>query len=301
MKYWVYLNGEVPGCYEPLELASLADFSRSTFVCPAEGEIAEKNWRRAGEVPEILQILRDSETGRSRTAAKPDPPVVPGDVNAFIDSSGAKIFRHVSRLVKELEDGREERNRISRLEGQILELNAQIESLRREGAEKEARIGTEGSKIRELESFLERERHDKKVLEDTIAKRQSELGSIRIEVGRLKADEETLKKRLGESQNDLAIRNRLVSKLSLELTEKELHLAKSLGIIRKLEENLAGLSQNADREAPKALKAARDLVPPDPPSPPASRQAEGSAAAGNDQNLAQKALMDRLKKLVRPK
>ena len=46
MKYWVYMNGEVPGSFTAAELAGLTGFSMTSLVCPAEGEILDKNWRR---------------------------------------------------------------------------------------------------------------------------------------------------------------------------------------------------------------------------------------------------------------
>ena len=58
MKYWVYIDGNVPGAYSPDELTRISGFSMTTLVCPAEGEIQEKNWRYAGEFTDIAQISR---------------------------------------------------------------------------------------------------------------------------------------------------------------------------------------------------------------------------------------------------
>ena len=111
MKYWVYMNGEVPGCYTPPELGSLAGFTMTTLVCPAEGEILEKNWRRSGEFPEIIKILqeRDAHRAPSSPAQADAAGVVPGDVNNLIDTASSRLFSHVSDLMKELENRREER------------------------------------------------------------------------------------------------------------------------------------------------------------------------------------------------
>ena len=59
MKFWVYLNGEVPGCFIPADLAKLEGFSGTTLVCPAEGEVLEKNWQRAGEFPDLHVTIGD--------------------------------------------------------------------------------------------------------------------------------------------------------------------------------------------------------------------------------------------------
>jgi hypothetical protein len=64
------------------------------------------------------------------------------------------------------------------------------------------------------------------------------MSELRIQLERARGDLDGSKRRLGESLNDLAIRNRLVDKLSRDLTEKELSLAKALGVIRRLEEDL---------------------------------------------------------------
>ena len=68
MKYWVYINGEVPGSYEPTELAGLPDFKETSLVCPTESGIENRNWRRAGQFPDILAALRKLQ---SRQAPRP--------------------------------------------------------------------------------------------------------------------------------------------------------------------------------------------------------------------------------------
>ena len=68
MKYWTYMKGEVPGSYEPDALAALPGFTMTTLVCPGEGEIAEKNWRRAGEFDDIVRAL-DAHQAQTPPAA----------------------------------------------------------------------------------------------------------------------------------------------------------------------------------------------------------------------------------------
>ncbi|MEK9146065.1 MAG: hypothetical protein AAB339_10685, partial [Elusimicrobiota bacterium] len=57
MRYWVYLNGEVPGSYAPEELAAIPGFGDASMVCPAEGEIQERNWRHAAEFADVADAL----------------------------------------------------------------------------------------------------------------------------------------------------------------------------------------------------------------------------------------------------
>jgi hypothetical protein len=114
MRYWAYMNGEVPGSFTAAELAALPGFAMTTLVCPAQGEIAEKNWRRAGEFGDIAAAVA------ARARVLPPPPPEPeaaaaaaasmsADVDSLIDSASTKLFSHVADLVKELENRREER------------------------------------------------------------------------------------------------------------------------------------------------------------------------------------------------
>ncbi|HEX4047989.1 MAG TPA: hypothetical protein VH309_09160, partial [Elusimicrobiota bacterium] len=75
---------------------------------------------------------------------------------------------------------------------------------------------------------------------------------------------------------DLAVRNRLVDKLSKELSEKELSLAKSLGVIRRLEEDLNRLCPEAGPRGLPASAAAPVSLAPRPQAPPAPAYAPAS-------------------------
>ena len=112
MKYWVYLNGEVPGSFSPEDLAARPGFTMTALVCPASGEIQDKNWRRAGEFGDIAAAIAAREV-----PAAPPPP--PADVNSLIDTTSAKLFGHVAGLMKELETRREEKSLILSLQRQI--------------------------------------------------------------------------------------------------------------------------------------------------------------------------------------
>ncbi len=302
MKYWAYLRGEVPGCYSPEDIVKLPDFTPSILVCPAEGEIAEKNWRRASEIPEILKAA--GAAGHDQGSAKPASSAAT-DVNAFIDATGTKLFQHVSRIVKELENRREEQELLRRLELEIMNLKSRLEESDVRLIEKDAYLKSEKNRIADLEKSLAQEKERGQALEASAAREGQQTAALRVAFEKLRAEQENLHKRLSDVQNDLAIRNRLVNKLSLELTEKELQLAKSLGIIRKLEEDLpqmgpsSGAAKDSSRQQEAAPKPAPE--PPRTPNKPAAPPPSLAGAEPDDvpeENLAHKALVERLKKLV---
>lgn len=254
MKFWIYINGEVPGCFTPEELARQPGFGPTVLVCPAEGEILEKNWRRAGECPEIMPVLRDMAR-RDQPAPPPEAPA-PLDVDRLLDSAGNRLFSHVADLMKELETRREEKGLVLSLQRQILDLKDQLQEAREAAAKLESRL----PRLTELEEGARKSADRIQALESAVAGRDRAVTDLRIELEKAKGDLEAAKRRGAELTNDLAIRNRLVDKLNRDLSEKEVNLAKALGLIRRLEEDL-------DR-----------LCPKDPASTPAEAAAEPSAA-----------------------
>jgi TolA-binding protein len=243
MKYWVYMNGEVPGSYSPQELAALNGFSMTSLVCPAEGEILEKNWRRSGEFPDIIKILHERDAKMPPSApALAQEAVMTGDVNKVIDTASARLFTHVSTLMKELENRREEKALTLTLQRQVVELQDKFQDAQGKIDSLEGRL----AKISELEESVRKDLAQIQSLESALKAREEGLSELRLNSEKIKFEMETTKRRLGESLNDLSIRNRLVDKLSRDLTEKELSLAKSLGVIRRLEEDLNRLCPIVD-------------------------------------------------------
>jgi cell division initiation protein len=277
MKYWVYMNGEVPGCYTPQELSALTGFTQTTLVCPAEGEILEKNWRRSGEFPEIIKVLHERQAAKSPTAPSPVEAPAP-DINVFIDSASSKLFSHVADLVKELENRREERALTQSLQRQLVDLKEQGQSARERAAMLEARL----PRMAELEETSRRDQERIMSLEASVRARDEGLAELRVQLEKARGDLDNVKRRLTESLNDLAIRNRLVDKLSRDLTEKEVSCTKALGVIRRLEEELHRLlpavaaATAAAAAAPEAsLSAVVGAPPPAPIEPAAVPPAEG--------------------------
>lgn len=242
MKYWVYMNGEVPGSYTPGELAALPGFSNTTLVCPAEGEILEKNWRRSGEFDDLIKAMTDRDSKlpppERRTRDQAAAAAVSGDVDQLLDTTSARLFTHVSSLMKELENRREERALTVSLQRQLVELKDQLTKTRERNAALEARM----PRLDELEESVRRDLAQIESLESSLKAREDGLSELRMQHEKTRTEHENAKRRLGEALNDLAIRNRLVDKLSRDLTEKELSLAKSLALIRRLEEDLNRLA-----------------------------------------------------------
>jgi len=136
MKYWVYVNGEVPGSFEPQELAALPGFGDSSMVCPAEGGVQTRNWKRAGEFPDIAGMIQL----RDKTARPAPEPLsahdavreagLPATADEILNDAGSRIFRHVSALMKELESRREERALAQSLRREAAELKNELLALR---------------------------------------------------------------------------------------------------------------------------------------------------------------------------
>jgi hypothetical protein len=271
MKYWAYMNGEVPGSYTPQGLTTLPGFDSTTLVCPAEGEIAEKNWRRAGEFADIARALEDREKlvpppppAATREASAAAAAAQPG-VDALIDASSTRLFSHVADLMKELEGRREEKALTASLQKQVAVLKEELARTRERADLLETRL----PRIAELEEAQRKDHSALQSLQESLHARETALNETRIAGERLRSDLDAAKRRLQETANDLAMRNKLVDKLSRELSDKELSLAKSLGVIRRLEEDLNRLCPDPAALAAPAEPTPAPLssAPPPPPAP----------------------------------
>jgi hypothetical protein len=300
LKYWVYISGEVPGCFTPEELAATAGFGLTTLVCPAEGEILEKNWRRAGEFDELTRTLtaRAAKTPEPPPASAAAAPPTPGDVDALIDQTGARLFSHVAGLMRELETRREERALAAALQRQLAAVKEELAVLRERAAGAESRL----PRIAELEETLARTAGESSILKETLAAKESALDAQRLAAEKAKFDLEAARRKLNETSNDLAIRNRLVDKLSKDLAEKELSLTKALALIRRLEQDfhrldgtrpdgagegeVVSIPEEAPAPAPSPVLAVPPAPAPEPtpspkPLPSAFTQDEPPAAPDN--------------------
>lgn len=279
MKYWTYMKGEVPGSYEPEALAALPGFTMTTLVCPGEGEIAEKNWRRAGEFEDIVRAL-DAHQAMTPPAAPLGAPPTSNDVDALLDGASTRLFSHVADLMKELETRRDEKSLVTSLQRQISALKQELAAARETATMLEIRI----PRIAELEESLSKSQAALAQAQANLAAREGQLSEIRMAAEKMRGELDTAKRRAAQSEGDLAIRNRLVDKLSKELSDKELSLAKALGVIRRLEEDLnrlcpspellrAAISEPTPAPRPAPVRAA----PPPPPPPPAPEAAAPEA------------------------
>lgn len=281
MKYWTYMKGEVPGSYEPEALAALPGFTMTTLVCPGEGEIAEKNWRRAGEFEDIVRAL-DAHQAMTPPAAPLGAPPTSNDVDALLDGASTRLFSHVADLMKELETRRDEKSLVTSLQRQISALKQELAAARETATMLEIRI----PRIAELEETLSKSQAALAQAQANLAAREGQLSEIRMAAEKMRGELDTAKRRAQQSEGDLAIRNRLVDKLSKELSDKELSLAKALGVIRRLEEDLNRLCPSPEllraaisEPTPAPRPAPARAAPPPPPPPPAPAASAPEAPA----------------------
>ena len=233
MKYWTYMKGEVPGSYEPEALAALTGFGMTTLVCAAQGEIAEKNWRRAGEFADIVRAIEAHQSKLPPSVPQAAPPVA-SEVDALLDTASTRLFSHVADLMKELETRRDEKSLVVSLQRQIAALKVELLAAREQASLLEIRM----PHVAALEESQRKDHADLTQLQASLAAREAQINETRAAFEKMRTELGTAKQRQQETSNDLAIRNRLIDKLSQDLSEKELSLAKSLGVIRRLEEDL---------------------------------------------------------------
>ncbi len=271
MKYWTYMKGEVPGSYEPAALAALPGFTQTTLVCPGEGEIAEKNWRRAGEFEDIIRAIEAHQAALPPPSPLGAPPTA-NEVDALLDTASTRLFSHVADLMKELETRREEKSLIGSLQRQLSALKQELAAARETATMLEIRI----PRIAELEESQKKDQATLAQLQANLTARDAQYNEMRMTFERMRGDLDGAKRRVTETETDLGIRNRLVDKLSHDLSEKELSLAKALGVIRRLEEDLNRLCPPPAILKPAAPASVRAVPPPPPPeavapivSPPA--------------------------------
>lgn len=214
MRYWVYMNGEVPGSYEPDDLASIPGFDETTMLCAAGGAVAQRNWKRAGEFPEVRDALaRARESAAAAAAPAPKGPEPALKAEDFLDGASSRIFGHVTELMRELEGRREERALAESLTLQLAEFRAELKSCR----EREARLESQASAI--------------PVLEERVRTLEAELASLRESSARLRRERDAL-------AADLEGRSAAVRDVTARLGEKEAALARALAVVGSLEKAL---------------------------------------------------------------
>ena len=232
MKFWAYLDGAASGALSPEELARSPGFARTTLVCPAGGEIEDKNWRRAGEFPDLVQAIDALE------AAPPPPAGLSAGragAEAMLDETASRIFGHVSSLMAELESRRGEKDLVKALEREASALREELSKARaeRDAHEKRAflvpgleeRLGRVDAELERLRAELTR--RDASLAESRAAQDEA--------LSRLAATE----RRLAELERELAAAKEQSRGLSEALAAKELQLAKAVGLVQRLDDQLA--------------------------------------------------------------
>ncbi|MDE2491329.1 MAG: hypothetical protein KGM24_10805, partial [Elusimicrobia bacterium] len=180
------------------------------------------------------------------------------DVDALLDTASLKLFGHVADLMKELENRREEKALTLSLQRQLAVAKDELAAARERADALELRL----PRIAELEEAQRRGEAELKSLRSGLQAREQSFNEARGSLERLRNELEGTRRRLVETAGDLALRNKLVDKLSKELGDKELSLAKSLGVIRRLEEDLARLCPDRPAQG-----SAAQAAPPPPQAP----------------------------------
>jgi hypothetical protein len=253
------MNGEVPGAYSPEELAAIPGFGQAVLVCPSEGAVQERNWRRAGEFPDLLDAMQALHAARAK-ALQPEPAAqaaqagvplfAPKGPQDILDDASSRIFLHVADLMRELENRREERAVNQALQRQNGELRGELLAARERLCKLEERAALiPGFEDREtqLQNLLGRTRTE---LREAMAR----LEPAEQEVLRARADLAQERARASSAEEDAGRSKKLVAELSARLAEKELTLARAFGLIRKLEQTLSDI-------VPGATAGIRDEVP----------------------------------------
>lgn len=240
MRYWVYMDGEVPGCYDPDELAAMPDFGETSMVCPSEGGIEERNWSRAGQFPDILSALERREALRPPDGPGPSAedavadPGIPKRPDDILEDASSRIFRHVTELMRELENRREERALTQSLQRQLIDLKNEVLALRERNKYLQDRAEL-------IPGFEDREKTLKEQLQrlgtDLQERDQKNLDAERT-MKKLEDELQHLRRSEAGLSEDLKRQSHSVEELSGQLAEKEFTLAKAFGLIRKLESTL---------------------------------------------------------------
>ena len=258
MKYWVYYEDEVPGVFEPHELIQLPNFSAGTLVCPADAPSAERSWKRAGEFSDLVAAME----GYDR-----EPPPLPPQAKAqayvdaavrgpeeVLEASSHKIFRHVTELMKELENRREEKALTQSLQRTLIELKGELQAARE-------RVRFLDDRVSRIPALEERDKRSQEVLaqlsgelraiEDRLHERERRILELEQKLQEAKLGEENALRTQASVLRDNERLGKQIDDLDRELGKKESNLAKSLAIIQRLELELSQLVPKAP--APEVL------------------------------------------------
>ncbi|MBI5201404.1 MAG: hypothetical protein HY925_07450 [Elusimicrobia bacterium] len=277
MKYWVYHEGEVPGNYEPHELARLPGFSAASLVCPADSASGDRRWQRAGLYPDIVEAMRLNDLQ--------PPPVAPAQTAAYVDPSAAtgpdellnatshRIFMHVTELMKELENRREEQALAQSLQRTLVDLKGELHAARERIRFLDDRVSTIPAleeRERRAVDEAERVRGEYRVFDDKLRERELRIAQLDTRVQEAALALDNALRAQADAMREQRRLAQVVEDLNRQLASKESSLAKSLAMIRRLESELAHLlPQTAATMAAPAAKAPAATQPPPPPPPPA--------------------------------
>jgi hypothetical protein len=282
MKYWVYLNGEIPGSFEPEELAAIPGFLETSMVCPADVKAEERDWRRAGTYPDLIEAL-----GRRPAPPPPGPEAplpskeelgLPKSPDDILNDASNSIFSHVTHLMQELETRREEHALTQQLQREVIRLKSELTAMR----ERNNVLQDRADLIPDYEARLKElmERTDRRQVE--LQDKEASLIDLRrkLDAQRLKLEAAT-RTEMGLNQ-DLKRQTMVSEELSKQLAEKELLLAKSFAVIRRLEATLQGVFPKPVGPTLGEYKEAEPATAPPPPD--SEPQDPAPAANGHAEN-----------------
>jgi hypothetical protein len=248
VKYWVYYEDEVPGVFEPHQLVQFAKFSAATLVCPADAPAAERSWKRAGEFADIIAAMEAYD--------REPPPLPPPQAQAYVDPAAArgpeevldasshKIFRHVTELMKELENRREEKALSQSLQRTLIELKGELQAARE-------RVRFLDDRVSQIPAFQEREKRSQEVLAqlggelralaDRLHERDRRILDLEQKLQEAKLSEENALRSQAAALREQKRLGTEVEGLNRRLAHSEAGLAKSLALIQRLELELGQL------------------------------------------------------------
>lgn len=272
MKYWVYLNGEVPGSYTPAELAKIPGVTATSLVCPSEGNPADRNWQRAGLFPDIIGAIQDKETPAAAAPAAAGPefassraPLSPGEI---LNDTSQRLFRHVTELMKELENRREEQALTQSLMRSNQEVKGELAAARerlRELEDKAAMLSGFEDRERKFQDLLGKARADIRLREQRIREMEDIVGEVKDELEKTESKHQDAAHKMTKAVADKSVLEKQVADLSSQLAEKELNLAKSLEILHRLEKEIGKILPEHHNPA-----GSSNETPPTHPAPSAT-------------------------------
>ncbi len=264
MRYWLFLNNQVHGPYEPDDLSQLPSYSPEALVCP-EGRKGTHigDWQRAGMVPELqLSLLKATQLSPAARGGDPASALFAGlpPEPTLKDLAALGSLQEKMNLME---------NTVSRLQGDLRLKDTEISGLHVELGEKSAQAA---ELLRKLESLEGRLADVGSNLRDNLAQAVAAERSVETNV-------ETHERTLKDVSAQLS---RLQSQLSEvgAIKEDVRRLEEPLAEVKRLREDLRRMEESLERvESRPAAGGSAPLAAPllPEPSSPSAGESQGAA------------------------